>query len=74
MSRFDIKAVFIPGDVNDYRVVPAGEHNAWAVFDGPEIKYAFEFEDSAEENDQRSNAMRTLEWCRKREARYGEQP
>jgi len=72
MSRYEIRPVFVPGDVNDYLVIEDGTHNAWAVFEAGEIKYAYEFEDSAEEADQRRNAERMLAWCQKRESRYGE--
>jgi hypothetical protein len=72
MSRYEIKAVMIPGDVNDFIVADDGLHNAWAIFESGDIKYAFEFEDNAEEVDQRRNAERMLEWCQKREARYGQ--
>lgn len=71
MTRFTMMPAFVPDDVNDYRVVEDGAHNAWAVFDGGEIKYAFEFEDSSEEIAQRKNAERMLSWCQRREALYG---
>jgi hypothetical protein len=63
MSSFKLKPVFVPHDINNFKIDEGGLHNAWAVFENDEIKYCFEFEDSNEEVSQRANAERMLEWC-----------
>lgn len=72
MSRYTLKPIFVPDDINDFVIDEEGLYNAWAVFENGEIKYAYEFEDSNEELSQRANAQRMLEWCQRREATYGQ--
>lgn len=72
MSRYTLKPIFVPHDINNFTIDEEGLHNAWAVFENDAVKYAFEFEDSAEELSQRANAQRMLDWCQKREATYGQ--
>lgn len=76
MSQFDVQAVFVPtkgggygtvADLDHYETVRPGNHNAWAVFQGDQIRYAFLIDDRLGDQDQKQNALRTLEWCRKRE-------
>lgn len=72
MRSFKLKPVFVPDDINDFVIDEEGLHNAWAVLENDAVKYAFEFEDGAEELSQRANAQRVLEWCQRREATYGQ--
>lgn len=72
MSKFELQPVFVPDDdATLSRVVQDGLHNAWAVLEDGEIKYAFEFSEIDDERSQRANAERILEWCERREALYG---
>jgi hypothetical protein len=68
MNEYKMKPVFMASDMNYSIVDEDGLHNAWAVFENDEIKYCFEFEDSAEEVSQRANAERMMRWCIKRNA------
>ena len=70
MRSFKLKPVFVPDDINNFKIDEEGLHNAWAVFENDEIKYCFEFEDSDEEVSQRANAERMLEWCLRKELQH----
>ena len=71
MSEYKLAPAIVTGDVNDIRVTYDGMHNAWAVFQDGEPKYVFEFDDTAEEMDQKRNAERTMEWCMAKERQHG---
>lgn len=70
MSQFKLAPAFVPADVNDIRVTYDGMHNAWAVLQDNEPLYVYEFDDLNDEESQRKNAERTLDWCIAKERKH----